>query len=284
MENEEFVTNEANEIQEPSQENQSETSSQKKHTFFVEGSLYTFLSVFGIVFLACLFVFQILLTPVGVIGESMQPTINASVESSLDDEHCDVVYIKKNEAYSNNDIVIVENTNYKYIPYKQHTDINGNVVSKQDVNFFIKRVIACPNQTLTFYLTDIQTSGFVLTYYYDISVCDKNGNAIELDKSYLLEEMFFTSTNYHSQNDDFPYFKTLFSNLVNSSLPISERKVEITLNENEYFVMGDNRNKSTDSRYFGAVHYDDISGESVIHVPYGKTIWQAVWLKLKTLF
>ena len=34
--------------------------------------------IFGICFIACLFTFQILLTQIGVVGYSMQPTINIS--------------------------------------------------------------------------------------------------------------------------------------------------------------------------------------------------------------
>lgn len=37
----------------------------------------------------------------------------------------------------------------------------------------------------------------------------------------------------------------------------------VTLGENEYFVMGDNRNNSSDSRVFGAISGDDILGEVV---------------------
>ncbi len=35
----------------------------------------------------------------------------------------------------------------------------------------------------------------------------------------------------------------------------------VTLKENEYFVMGDNRSYSTDSRYFGPIKKDNISGK-----------------------
>lgn len=36
------------------------------------------------------------------------------------------------------------------------------------------------------------------------------------------------------------------------------------LKENEYFVMGDNRNHSTDSRNIGPIHIDDIIGKMVL--------------------
>ncbi len=35
---------------------------------------------------------------------------------------------------------------------------------------------------------------------------------------------------------------------------------EIILGENEYFVLGDNREESKDSRFFGAINKDDIQG------------------------
>lgn len=38
----------------------------------------------------------------------------------------------------------------------------------------------------------------------------------------------------------------------------------ITVGEDEVFVMGDNRNNSFDSRYFGMIHEDDIFGEFLI--------------------
>ena len=244
-------------------------SDEKKSDYHVNGALYSFFYVFGIVFLFSLFIFQILLTPITVVGRSMQPTINTSVVSDTDDEHCDYVYYQKSNRYENDDIVIVENANKTY-------------VARYDVEFFIKRVIACPTQTITFFLTNSTTSGFVTTFFYDIIVKDKNGNIINLEDKYLTEEMSFTSTDITFTSST--WFKTIFSNLANELLPDEERKFELILGKNEYFVMGDNRDESEDSRYFGPVKYNDISGDVKIHIPYGKTIFYGIWQYLKSIF
>lgn len=241
----------------------------KKKDFHVEGTVYTFLAIFGIVFMSCLLIFQILLSPILVIGRSMQPTINISVLSDTDDEHCDYVYYAKSKSYQNDDIVIVSNEEQVY-------------VADKDVEFFIKRVIACPGQTITFFLTDSTTSGFLTTYYYDFVVKDENGNIVSLDDSYETEEMCFTSTMVMYTSST--WFRTIFSNLANSSLPDEERIYSLTLNDNQYFVMGDNRNESEDSRYFGAVSYDYIAGDVKIHIPYGKTIFYGIWQYIKSIF
>ena len=45
----------------------------------------------------------------------------------------------------------------------------------------------------------------------------------------------------------------------------------ITLDEDEYFILGDNRLISKDSRYFGPVNKDDIMGEVIFRIfPFNK--------------
>ncbi len=51
-----------------------------------------------------------------------------------------------------------------------------------------------------------------------------------------------------------PYIKAPFS---------TDGSIDITLEDNEYYVLGDNRQKSTDSRFFGAVNKSDIEAEVI---------------------
>lgn len=59
---------------------------------------------------------------------------------------------------------------------------------------------------------------------------------------------------------DEPYIKT--KEFVGGAI----ENTEITLNSKEYFVMGDNRNDSVDSRYFGCIKDSDIIGVEVLNL------------------
>ena len=56
---------------------------------------------------------------------------------------------------------------------------------------------------------------------------------------------------------DEPYIKE-------SCTPVNCKDASVTLGPDEYFVMGDNRNNSNDSRRFGPVNRDAIIGEALI--------------------
>ena len=261
----------------------SEIKPKKSQGLLTESMAFRFMLVFGVVFMSFVFVFQVWLTPIKVIGSSMQPTINTSIKYEEDEKYCDIVYYDDKKAYANDAIVIVKNNNYKYIPYKEIKNYEDKVVGVQDVNFFIKRVIACPGQTITFYLKDAQTALLQRKYYYDIIVKDSFGNIVNLDESYLKEEMMFTFSDLAELSEEFDDFQKLFENILDESLTPENRKCTLVIPKNAYFVMGDNRNNSEDSRYFGFVYHEDIAGNVRLQIPYGSNLIKAIWLKLKSI-
>ena len=72
----------------------------------------------------------------------------------------------------------------------------------------------------------------------------------------------------------YEYFNTFSTNMA------VNHEFSVTLEENQYFVMGDNRNNSTDSRFFGPVDFKDIIGEAVLFIPYGETLASVLISKL----
>ncbi|MBQ4541998.1 MAG: signal peptidase I [Clostridia bacterium] len=245
----------------------------KNTGLYTESLVFKFMLVFGVVFMGFIFVFQILLTPIMVVGASMQPTMNVSITSDNDDTHCDIVYYKSKDTYLHDEIVIIANTDYKYIKKTE----------KQDVKSMIKRIIACPGDIVTFYLTHQEPELLPKKYYYDIIVKDRDGKTVELDESYLTEEMCYDAISMVTYINGYANFEQIFQNIQDINLPDDERKYSLTVPENSYFVMGDNRNVSEDSRFFGCVNISDISGSVRFAIPYGKTIFEALWIKLKSI-
>lgn len=278
-------------------------SLEKKDNFKTNSLIYCFLLVFGVTFVVFTFVFQVVLTPIKVIGVSMQPTINSSVTSDSDEEHCDIVYYNKQKHFNINDIVIVLNTDNAYIS------------KDENVYSLIKRVVACPKQSITFYLTDDTDVGQNLSdpssgrYYYDFIIKDENGKIVEVDQSYLDEKMYFSRELYENLmyskvspvydeydrlKKDYPEFITLIETLIgddgdfdfngNTDNAGNSINYTIEIEDNHYFVMGDNRNESADSRYFGLVKNSDIAGKVVLQVKFGQNLWSAIFTELKSLF
>lgn len=59
----------------------------------------------------------------------------------------------------------------------------------------------------------------------------------------------------------------IFEEYINKEVINNEYQIdEITVSENSYIVMGDNRNNSTDSRHFGLVHNDNIFGKILFKI------------------
>lgn len=65
-------------------------------------------------------------------------------------------------------------------------------------------------------------------------------------------------------NEEYPQGKTLTENYISSMVKGGNYTVE--LKEDEYFVMGDNRDHSSDSRMWGALNRDEIVGRALFRL------------------
>lgn len=223
---------------------------------FMQGKAFKFLlmlmAIFGGCFIIFICLFQVVYKPIMVAGYSMQPTINAFAVGSKGTLNTDTVYYQSvsQNSISSMDIIIV-NANY---------GTEGHSI--------IKRVIALPGQTISFATYDekyVKSDGKIYQKY----ECYVDG--IKLDESYIKDGYMEFLVGSVTDVESFSFYNEISKKLT-LGLTFS-----YTLGEDEYFIMGDNRNNSTDSRYFGPIKYDDIIGKVKIHVPYGKNLAQVIW-------
>lgn len=220
------------------------------------------LVLFGLLFMAFTFVFQVYLTPVYVVGTSMSPTLNLQSTGPTDKTHTDLIYTKPVSHYKNGDIIVTDNN-----AYPGQTDS------------IVKRVIATEGQTLTFkllgqvnYYPNTPIGYDYYTFKYTIWL---NGQI--LDEPYLKDvdqELRYNRLTDYSTIAGYNKYAE-FCNAIASSQTGNE--YSITISPGCVFVMGDNRNVSIDSRRFGQIETKHIKGKVVLHIPYGTNFFVGLW-------
>ncbi len=181
---------------------------------------------------------------IAVTGISMQPNYNTIINPTQDNLNT------SNIKFQNQDKVILDKFTPKFSTYKR-----GEVVvvispdqegSKAEKSLFFKRVIGLPGESIRF------ENGKVY-----IINSNTNSNGFQLNESEYLSSEVMTFKNVFDQNDN-------SSNIV--KIP-----------DNFYFVMGDNRSKSNDSRIFGPISKDQIRGRELYRLdPPNHSGWSKV--------
>lgn len=141
-----------------------------------------------------------------------------------------------NNTFVNGQYLIVDEISYKF-KNPQRGDVvifkipeEAVAMSKNVLGskiYFIKRIIGLPGET-------VEVNGN------DVTIFNKeNPDGLKLVENYAF---------------------------IDKLIPQKNTKVTVKLKDNEYFVMGDNRNNSSDSRYWGALQKDLIRGRPVIRL------------------
>lgn len=245
---------------------------------FVKSVTVNFIMLVMAIFAGCFviytFFFQVLYRPIIVAGISMQPTINASVRGVNDTINTDAVYYSRfDKSIDFKDIVIIDGS-YSLSGYP-----------------IIKRVIATPGQTIIFRTTgelyantDSQFGDekkFKKVNIYILDAGAEDGSERLLDEPYTKNGTEVALNYSQSEIERYSFYNTYNRAISNHNFLTEQGEFRYTLADDEFFVCGDNRNYSTDSRYFGPVTGDHIVGKVKIHVKAGENLFTTL---LKAIF
>lgn len=122
------------------------------------------------------------------------------------------------------------------------------VTAKEDDRVIIKRVIGLPNDTIEFKNDKLYV------------------NEVEQDESYLNTfKEAFTEDRLHEEYSYNQAYQTRAAQMAHFTLNNDGRsEFKITLKDNEYYLLGDNRPVSKDSREVGAFTRNQITGKVII--------------------
>jgi len=184
------------------EENNLETEEKTTFKSFIEMVIYMAIIIVSVVFIRYIFV-----SPFAVEGSSMEPGLHTG------------------------ELIVVNKIGYaNWFGIKFGEPERGDVVVVHPPNdpkkYYIKRVIALPEETIYFHNGEI------------IIENEEYPDGIRLNEDYLSEDNNKTSP------------------------PNGLRNTKVTLSERNYYLLGDNRKASSDSRSFGPIHKQNIVGKT----------------------
>lgn len=160
------------------------------------------------------------------------------------------------------DLIIVNKYNYGLrLPFFETKIINVGVPKRGDIIVFkhekegesidmIKRVIGLPNDHIEYKGKVIYVNGEPIKQEFLREKTEFTDHGDALPVREFLETIGLERYHVYAQNDGF-------------SFPSSYKYNDVIVPENSYFVIGDNRDNSRDSRFWGFVHDKDIQGRAL---------------------
>lgn len=245
----------------------------KKVAINIAFALLIVLTVFFAMFAVLAIKFRIKYQTNIVQQYSMVPTINKSL------------YLK----YPNYNFYNTKTGDVAYVNKKSKINLGDVVVAdvKSEPEPVVKRVVGMPGDKIRIAYSYNEQNELTYTLLVNETPLYTKPRYEYIGKNPNGEDVYLDSVNSYT------YYKSFFikpENKENINYNIKEDidnnpNCYIILNENEYFLMGDNWNSSKDSLSFGAITKDEIVGKIVYVVDnYANKFWAVIKLMFKDVF